>query len=530
MQRAGLLVNNLQGKVAALVGAFAAIGAINWLGGMAAQLDVFDDLSAQTKISTEALQLWGFAAGQNGSSAQEMNRSLELLQKAMGQLEGEGKLQADALRTLGIEARDSAGNTRPLAQLLEEMPAAFAGLSSDAEKAFAATTLFGRSGARLVPLLEQGEEGMARLRAEFERLGGGATPEAIKAAGEYRDAVAKMDLAMFGLKSRMAGAVFPALQKVIDATAGAVAVFSKWADSTTLASSGVYAIAAAITAVLLPAILPLLPALLLFAAAFLVFDDVKAFFEGNDSLVGRALEKWFGKENADKVRRFFTDAIGDFKWFLARFGEGSEEMKASWADDWDIMVEGIRTGDMIDKWLEWITASADEADSWVVDITADFVALLAVIFGFIAGLIYDFTHGFEKIRALNFEMTTGIKIAWQEMVIALSNMWNGFVDSINVAGIFDGLKADTGDNQAKLGTLRTAVAEHAKRQEFTMPNNAIGGQQFQVPTSIVTTVGEVTVIANPGERVDAAAARGVGKSIANKQRSVAQALVPRAAR
>jgi hypothetical protein len=530
VRQADGLIRGLESKVAALTGAFAAIGAVRWLQDMAAQLDVIDDLSAQLKVGTDQLQLWGFAAGQNGSSAEEMNRSLELLNKSLGMAEGEGKTQAEVFKRMGVQVRDAAGEIRPMGELLNELPAGFAGLSSDAEKARVATVLFGRSGARLVPLLEQGEEGMAKLRAEFERLGGGATPEAIKAAGEYRDQIAKMDLAFFGLKSRIVSQVFPALMKVVDVVSGAVATFTKWSEGSTAASSAVYAIAAAITGALLPAILPMLPALAAFLAAFLVFDDFKAFFEGNDSLVGRALESWFGKENTDKIRNFFRDAIGEFQWFLARFGDGSEEMKASWADDWDILVEGIRTGDMFDKWHEWLTAAAVESDDFIIGVTAGFVDGLAYIAQLFANLVYEFATGFEKTQAFFSGMTDGIGIMWGELMVQLAKEWNSLVESLNIGGIFDGLKADVQGKQDALGSLRRAsAARHDAATTAKLPNNAIAGQPFQVPTSITggaVSIGEVTIVASPGEKVGAAAARGVGPALGNANRSAAQALVP----
>src|SRR3990167_1184227 len=96
-KKVGGLAQGLQAVAAAFAGS-ALIGGINR---MAAELDVFDDLSAQTKVGVKDLQAFGLAAATNGSSVEEMTRSLTLLQKALGNMStSEGKLQKDAFRTL----------------------------------------------------------------------------------------------------------------------------------------------------------------------------------------------------------------------------------------------------------------------------------------------------------------------------------------------------------------------------------------------------------------------------------------------
>lgn len=287
------------------------------IGQFADQLDTLDDLSAQTGILTDQLQLLGYAAKVNGSSQEEMFASLTRLQMAMGRTADAGGPVAQVLKKMGVDIGNATTGPRRLSEALPEILSGFGNLESEAEQAQAAMTLFGRTGVRLLPILRQGEEGMAALNEEFENFGGPVAAETIALAGEYKDMVTRLDTALFKLKGNLAGAVFPQMSKIVETTAHAAAAIGEWAKGTTLAETAAVGLSATLLHGLWPALAPFLKGGLKFGAIFLAVDEVVAFLKGHDSLIGRLLNRAFGDGTADKVRDWVNDAIGALGQFQA---------------------------------------------------------------------------------------------------------------------------------------------------------------------------------------------------------------------
>ncbi len=308
-------VEGLIEKVQGLAATFASGLLVSGLNNLAAELDVFDDLSARTGIAVESLQALGLAFETNGSSAEEMQGALTRLQSSLGGLSDGGKEQAEVFKKLGIATKDAAGKAPTLNEALPQIFNNFASISSEAEQARVATTLFGRTGVKLLPVLRQGAEGFAQMHQALQDVGGGATQEATEAAGAYRDALARLHYSFFSLKGLIATAVFPRLQQVVETSAKAIGRFSAWAKETTLVDTAAGILATTLAVKLGSALAPYLKSGLKFGAIFLAIDDVVAFLRGQDSVIGALLNKVFGDGTADVVRAWVNDAIKAIKAF-----------------------------------------------------------------------------------------------------------------------------------------------------------------------------------------------------------------------
>jgi hypothetical protein len=109
-----------------------------------------NDLSIRTGVGTDALQSLGFVASQTGSSMETMARAVTFLDKT---LESGGRKAVMAVDALGL-------STSNLLQLSPEdrfraVASAIGQMGNDAEQAQAATALFGRAGAELIPMFEE---------------------------------------------------------------------------------------------------------------------------------------------------------------------------------------------------------------------------------------------------------------------------------------------------------------------------------------------------------------------------------------
>jgi hypothetical protein len=427
LRAANSAVDRLGSGVQAIVSVFAGSALVGGITRFAEQLDVFDDLSAQTKIATEDLQLYGYAAKVSGSSQEEMNAALSLFQKSLGKTtEGTGA-QVEALKSLGIQTKDSAGNTRTLAEVLPEVFTNFQGLKSEAEKAEVATALFGRAGVKLIPTLDKGAAGLAAMREEFENFGGPVADETIKAAGEFRDNIVRLDTAWFKLKGQLASSALPTLSNMVELVAHGVAGLSEFAKQTTLADSALYALAGTIAVTLGGALAPYLASGLKFAAIYLAFDDLIAFLKGKDSLIGRALD--------------------------AAFGEGSAKIVRDGLNAWIAEFEKFRTS--ADATLD---ALADKNASTVATMTAAFIALAR-----------DAANGFPAMGAAWDAQLASMQALFTGFTLRVMQDWNALVDSlhlpdafkIDTSGTLDKLAGHENDRQAALERGAAALLEGA---------------------------------------------------------------------
>jgi hypothetical protein len=176
------------------------------------------ELADAAGVSTDALQAFQYAATQVGLSNEELQRSLAALTRRISDAAiGEQQAQ-QAFRRLGIEFRDASGNARATEAVIADLAERIAELSDPAERAAAATALFGdRLGQRMIPFLAQGREGLERLIGEALRFGAIADADLIAKADEASDKIAALERAFSSLARNLLAQVAPALSTVANA-------------------------------------------------------------------------------------------------------------------------------------------------------------------------------------------------------------------------------------------------------------------------------------------------------------------------
>ena len=291
------LMGSLRQLGTLLAGGAIAAGAKRFISTSAAIGDELDKTSRVIGIDTQALQSWRHAANLSGVSSGSFTQGLIKLQRTMGDAQRGTATALEPFRDLGVAFEDSAGQLRPVEDVLLDLADPLSNMESSSERVAILSTLMGRAGARVGPLFEQGAAGVAAMRQELEDLGGGASPEMIQAAAELTDANARMDLAFLGLRSRIATGLLPVVQRGVEGfTKMVVAVGRLWENSKILQAAlavlgGVAAVAAAkIVIGFAPAILSF--ALMAAAAAgvLLVVEDFLVALEGGDSVLGNFSE------------------------------------------------------------------------------------------------------------------------------------------------------------------------------------------------------------------------------------------------
>ncbi len=202
--------------------AFAALGVSLTAGAFAVgikrtidSMDALNDASKRLGVSTEALSALGYAAEQSGSSLEGVQTGLRFLNKNLVEAQEGSKDLASTFRQLGVTATDDTETA------LLKIADAFAKLPDGAQKTAFAIKVFGRSGAELIPLLNEGSAGIAKFRAEAERLGIIVSGTAAKAADDFNDSVNALGKSVSAVGIAIANDFLPFVGRMAEAMAGA---------------------------------------------------------------------------------------------------------------------------------------------------------------------------------------------------------------------------------------------------------------------------------------------------------------------
>lgn len=333
----------LGGLLEAFAGAALVKGLAEFVGHQIELGSQLNDMSERLGVSTDELQKFQFAAGLSGVSAEAAAKSLQFLNKNMGEAIGGNAEAAKTFASLDIAMKDSGGNVRELGDVIPEIADSFGKLGSDQERTAMAMKIFGKSGAALIPLLKGGSKGLEELNDQFVLLGGGMSKEFTVAADEAGDEIDKLKFGFNGLKSKLAFAILPTVTLVAKKLQEWVIVLHKVFIQTNLAKEAWVAFGIAGAAAMvrmsvgLARMLGVLPKggsfwktvlgmgeiLLVIAAVAilaLIFEDLFTMMNGGESVIGDLMVKFFGAEQAALFTAQLNDAWRVVKETLTQVG------------------------------------------------------------------------------------------------------------------------------------------------------------------------------------------------------------------
>lgn len=168
-----------------------------------------NDLSEATGLSTTGLQTLGFAAGQTGASQDDLANGVKKSQKLLAAAAKGSKEAGKALAGLGL-------STEQLMALspddrFREMGLAVGAIEDPALRTAAAMAVFGKTGTKLIPMFARGRQALASFEQQIMDAGAVLTPDQIKWADAFGDALSLLSKQFTGLKGALAGALLPAL-------------------------------------------------------------------------------------------------------------------------------------------------------------------------------------------------------------------------------------------------------------------------------------------------------------------------------
>ncbi len=178
--------------------------------------DKLDDLSQKLGISAEELSKLQYAAKFSGVDIGGLQVALTRLSKGMAEAANETGTAYKALNAMGISVKNADGSLKSSTQVLGEVADAFAKYEDGAGKTALATTIFGRAGAELIPMLNEGSKGIKAYGDELQRFGAVVTNDAAAAAARFNDNLDRIKTVGTALGQSIANNIIPYLNKLAE--------------------------------------------------------------------------------------------------------------------------------------------------------------------------------------------------------------------------------------------------------------------------------------------------------------------------
>lgn len=227
------------GLISPITGAVAAIGAAT--AKLAADFkgaidtgDQLNKLSQKTGIAVEKLSELAYAGDLADVNLESLATGVKKLSVNMAEAAtNTNSKAAEAFKALGVAVKDANGNLRSSDEVMADIAEQFANMKDGAGKTALAVALFGKAGADLIPLLNQGGRGLAEMADEAKKLGLVMTGDTAKAAEEFNDNLRKLTLSSSALGRSIAADLLPEMARflglVVEAKKEGAGLFSSLA-------------------------------------------------------------------------------------------------------------------------------------------------------------------------------------------------------------------------------------------------------------------------------------------------------------
>lgn len=190
----------------------AAVGAI--FGITKSFADAGDEVALVSKrlgLTTDAFQELAYAANQANVPQELFTASMTKFTKGIGEA-GAGTGEAlIGFNALGISVRDGSGKLKTLEQLLPSVADKLGAIHNQNLRNAIAAKLFGREGAKLNDIFNEGSAGLEKLRAEARKVGAVMTPEQIKAATEFDEGMKSIMATIMMVRNVIGAALAPVI-------------------------------------------------------------------------------------------------------------------------------------------------------------------------------------------------------------------------------------------------------------------------------------------------------------------------------
>lgn len=196
-----------------MAGALSVVAVAGFAKSLINEADALGEMSQKLGVSVENLSAYSYGAKQAGSSTEEMNTSLTRLSKNIQEaIVDKTSESARTFDSLGISLKDTNGKLKSTDAIFEELAQRFSQSADGPEKVAVAMKLLGKSGADLIPLMND----LAGFKEEAIKAGAVISTDFAKASDGFNDGMAKMWESTKRLSRSVVGEFLPGINMMIE--------------------------------------------------------------------------------------------------------------------------------------------------------------------------------------------------------------------------------------------------------------------------------------------------------------------------
>jgi hypothetical protein len=220
-------VKSSLGKLGAAFAKFGTIAAAGLAAGAAAlsvamksiasDADVIAKAAQKMGIASDELQKLRYAADLSGVSFEQLQTGITKLTQSMSDVAKGGTTDAvKAFQALGVNVKTAEGGLKTADVVIGELAGKFAQYRDGAEKTALAIAIFGKSGAAMIPMLNQGSEALNKAKQEAEDLGAVMSTRLQKASEQANDNWSRLGTVFKAVWVQIAERLIPSVSNLTD--------------------------------------------------------------------------------------------------------------------------------------------------------------------------------------------------------------------------------------------------------------------------------------------------------------------------
>jgi len=187
--------------------------------------------SKKTGIATEDISRLRYAAERSGVGFGGLESALARMARSASEAAGGAEMYSEAYDRLGVSVTDANGELKGGEQLFREVAEGLKNVDNATERAALAQEIFGRSGAQLLPLLNEGEAGIKKLGDRAEELGMVLSGKAAKDSERFNDALADLKDTGTTIAMTLGQTLMPTIAEIAEKVSEAVGRWREWSEA-----------------------------------------------------------------------------------------------------------------------------------------------------------------------------------------------------------------------------------------------------------------------------------------------------------
>jgi hypothetical protein len=208
---------SLKSAFAGIATASVFAGFVQGIQGAIDRASKFAETAQKIGASVEFLSAMSFAAKMSGVEFESLEKGMIKLSRAMDEVSSNAKSNiAYDFKRIGVSLTDANGQLKTTENLFLEIADKISGFDDGMRKAAVAQAIFGREGADLIPLLNEGADGIREMFEEAENLGVVFASQSAQALEGFGDDLDRIKFAGEGFFNILAANIIPSVSTFLD--------------------------------------------------------------------------------------------------------------------------------------------------------------------------------------------------------------------------------------------------------------------------------------------------------------------------